>query len=291
MSTVTSSPTSIPRLFSTPTETFLDENIVIKESLVSPSGKRQALVVMNVIQNGGNEHRSVSLLVYDTNTNKNHLVEQIITNSGLGFLMPWPISWSEDEDFLYYTHRLGGGDGCFGENDFFGSDLLKYTLSSESTIKIAPNLGNWVALSPDQTKVAFLTSEGDVIIKDILLGDERKINIDYSYEVYLHPSNLIWSPDNKELLFTIAIDPCNNEENTKHSILKVNATTLAYEVMIQEDSNQLVTIEWKEPNRVLLQDESCNNLWMNLDTGMVSDYFETCPNCLPKLWGFCRLKK
>jgi hypothetical protein len=269
--TITATPLQIPSL----TETPFDVNVFIRQSVISPSGKWLALVMMTRVDNGTDNKDSFRLVV----VNQQHLVERMIEKIDverlMGYSIPWVLSWSENEEYLYYTHRFGGGDGCFGEDDFFGTDLYRFDLDSGETTQLAPQLGYWLALSPDQTMVAFLTKSDTLKIRNIETGNEQEISIDeqqkHPNSILTHTSHLIWSPDGKELLLTLEVNVCAMEEDAKHSIIKVDAETLSQEALVLEDPNRPITLEWAQNGLVLVQDENNLYWWLNPINGQMSE--------------------
>ncbi|NOH01946.1 MAG: hypothetical protein HND47_08245 [Chloroflexi bacterium] len=269
--TITATPLQIP----SPTALPLDVNVFIEQSVVSPSGKWLALVTMTRVDNGIENSDRFILVVVNQQNFAEHIVEKRCSTRN-GVLHSLVLAWSENEDYLYYTHRFGGGDGCFGEDDFFGTDLYRFNLDSGQSAQLTPKLGYWLALSPDQTMVAFLTKTDTLKIRNIETGNEQEISIDeqtkkYPDSILTHASHLIWSPDSKELLLTLEVNVCVMEEDAKHSIIKVDAETLSQKVLVLEDPNRPITLEWANSGLVLVQDESSLYWWLNPVDGQMTE--------------------
>jgi hypothetical protein len=245
-------------------------NISVEESVSSPSGKWLARVI---IAKGDSDTNSSKLIVVDQQNFTERTIEKNNFTSWLGYSMPWPLAWSESEDYLYYTHRFGGGDGCFGENDFLGTDLYKFDLMKSKVVQLAPKLGYWLALSPNQTLIAYLANTNILKVRNIETGKEVEISISeqakYSEPTLTHASHLVWSPDGKELLVTFEVNVCGMEDDAKNSIIKVGLETLSQELLVSEDPNRPQTIAWLENNKALVQDENGIYWWLDPFTGQM----------------------
>jgi hypothetical protein len=269
--TITAKPLQIP----SPTELPFDVNVLIEQSVVSPSGEWLALVMITKVENEMGNKNSSMLVIVNQQNSAERTVEKIDFTSWLGYSVPWSLAWSDNEDYLYYTHRFGGGDGCFGEDDFFGTDLYRFDLDSGELIELAPKLGYWLALSPDQSMVAFLTNDNKLRIRNLETGEERETSIEeqlkYSGPMLTHASNLIWSLDSKELLLTLQVNVCVMEDDATNSIIKVDAETLSQKPLILEDPNRPITLEWADNDLVLVQDESSFYWWLNPVNGQMTE--------------------
>ena len=269
--TITATPLQIP----SPTELPFDVNIFIRQSIISPSGKWLALVIMTRIDNGIGNKDSFILAVVNQQNFAERIVKKIDVQRAMGYSIPWALAWSENEDYLYYTHRFGGGDGCFGEDDFFGTDLYRFSLDSDESTQLTPKLGYWLALSSDQSMVAYLTNDNKLRIRNIETGEEQETSIEeqlkYSDPILTRASHLIWSPDGKELLLTLEVNVCVMEDEATNSIIKIDAETLSQKVLVREDSNRPATLEWFDNGMVLVQDENGLYRWLNPLNGQMTE--------------------
>ena len=258
-----------------PTESPLDVNVFIRQSSISPSGKWQALVMMTRADNGISHKDSFMLVVVNQQNFAESVVEKIDVQRLMGYSIPWTLAWSENEDFLYYTHRFGGGDGCFSDDNFYGTDLFRFDLENEEAVQLAPKLGYWLALSPNQTLIAYLTNTNTLEIRNIETGEEVETPIEenkkYSEPTLTYLSNLIWSPNGKELLLTLEINVCAMEEDGKNSIIKIDAETLSQKVLVVEDYKRPKTLEWNNDGMVLVQDENRVYWRLNPFTGQMTE--------------------
>lgn len=269
--TLTATPLQIP----TSTELPFDVNVLIEQSVVSPSGKWLALVMITKVESGNGNKNSSMLIVVNQQNSAARIVEEIDFTSWLGYSVPWSLAWSENEHYLYYTHRFGGGDGCFGEDDFFGTDLYRFSLESGEPTQLAPQLGYWLALSPHQSMVAYLTNDNKLRIRNIETGEERETSIEeqlkYSDPILTRASHLIWSPDGKELLLTLEVNVCVIEDEATNSIIKIDAETLSQKVLVREDPNRPTTLEWFDNGMVLVQGENSFYWWLNPLNGQMTE--------------------
>jgi Tol biopolymer transport system component len=230
------------------------------------------------LQTSGESEQRTILQVTDSAFTQKWIVEDIPVEDVMGYETAWPLVWSHDGQYLYFTHRPGGGDGCFTAAQFYGTDLLKISLTDGHVSEIVPRIGYWVALSPDESQFAYLREDQSsgkqfLIIRDLATGMERQKPIDElnKYEIS-HASNLIWSPDGKELVYTFMVNFCGlSPEDESTSIVAVNASTLKQSTLIQEDKRQLQSTQWLNNGNVLLQDGSGKAWWMNPTTGALTE--------------------
>ena len=269
--TISATPLQIP----SPTELQFDVNVLIEQSVVSPSGKWLALTMIIKSESEIDNKNSSMLVIVNQQNSAERTIEKIDFTSWLGYSVPWSLAWSENEDYLYYTHRFGGGDGCFGEDDYLGIDLHRFNLDSGESTQLTPKLGYWLALSPDQSMVAYLTNDKKLRIRNIETGEERetfiKEQLKYSDQIITHASNLIWSLDNKELLLTLQVNVCVMEDDATNSIIKVDAKTLTQRVLVFEDPNRPITLAWPDNGLALVQDENSLYWWLNPVNGQMTE--------------------
>ena len=95
---------------------------------------------------------------------------------GLGYTVPRPFHWSNDGNYLYVTNDPAP-DGCALFVN--GSDLQRVDLSNGEVTQIVEPVGLWLSLSPDETKLAYLSWEGDrpLVVRDLASGAENAIKL------------------------------------------------------------------------------------------------------------------
>jgi Tol biopolymer transport system component len=218
------------------------------------------------------ELRTILEVINSTSTQK-WLVEDIPAESFMSYEEAWPLAWSHDGQYLYFTHRLDGGDGCFTAAEFYGTDLLKISLTDGHVSEIVPRVGDWVALSPDEAQFAYLSRDQSLgkqwlVMRDLATGDERRRPVDELNEYDISwATDLIWSPDGTTLVYTLKINVCGSPEDESTSIVAVNANSLEQKTLIREDKRWLQSIQWLSNGKVLLRDGSNESWWLNPDTG------------------------
>ncbi|HOQ98961.1 MAG TPA: hypothetical protein PLJ35_09075 [Anaerolineae bacterium] len=180
---------------------------------------------------------------------------------GLGYLVPRPFHWSLDGRSLYFTNRPVP-DGC----PYFvnGSDLQRVDLQSGHVTQLAPALGFWLALSPDERTLA-AGGSGRLTLRDLATGLERELRLSPA-EVYAPLGKIVWSPDGAALVLTVANDPCSTRPRT-HSIVRVEAATLAATTLLERDPRLFTSEAWPEARRVLLADQGKGRWWLDPGSG------------------------
>ena len=214
---------------------------------------------------GGNDtHITLNVANVDGSEQKAILDERLKDVS----ILPQPIQWSPDGKFLYYTdepYGIGGYILFWG-----GPDLKRVDVQSGTITEILPDTGCLcpMTVSPDGTTVAYIAGYGplELVLHDVATGDERRLSVDAGH---LQAGDIVWSPDGKALVYTMAISNFENPESEKYAIARVDAATLSQTILIPDDQRLLQTAVWPTVNAVWLNDKD-NNAWqMNPETGEV----------------------
>jgi Tol biopolymer transport system component len=190
------------------------------------------------------------------------LVDETL-NYGLGYTTPRPFHWSKDGRYLYFTN-LAVPDGCAVFTN--GSDLYRADLTTGQVAEIVPPWVWWVALSPDEQRVAYLRWNGqtlELVVREMATGDERKIGLEARYT---QAGNILWSPDGQALMLTLAANPCD-PANWTQSIARVELAALSPTILIRDDKRLLTATAWPEANKVLLTDQDGRTWTMEATTG------------------------
>ena len=200
-------------------------------------------------------------------------VAEEVRITGLFFDLALPLQWSSNGLFLFYTHLPARFDGCFGAGDSNGSDLWRLNLQTGQTKELTPKSGNWLALSPDEKTLAYLSyTPVQIVLRDLESGWERSADLELQSRypnLPTHASNLVWSPDGKLLVFTLEINVCDETKEASHSIIRVDADALSQRTLISEDPRLFKSVAWLTIRQITLQDRD-SGLWlMNVDTGQV----------------------
>lgn len=221
-----------------------------------------------------NDQRSAVLKVVSDDGDITWIAETItMTDIWGGFEWAIPFAWSQNDDYLYFTHHKRG-DGCSPPMN--GSDLYRLDLRNGEVVELVPRLGRWLALSPDESALAYLSwydREERLVIRNLAAGDERSTRLfveeQYAPEIIVFTSHLLWSPDGQALVLTAEIDTCQHPDLLSTSIVRVDVKTLAQTTLVYEDKRWLTTVAWPDPNRVLLKDKNGQYWWMDPITGAV----------------------
>ena len=269
-----STSTEVPTI--SPGSIDLSQMIVEEWASTSPDGKWIAAgLVAFPKANASEQSAYVRLLIFSADGNTLWRIIDERQEIGLGFPVPAPLKWSEDGQHFYFSHRVVP-DGCSVFKTF--SDLQRVNLQDGNVEELLPQTGRALALamSPDESMVAYpVYGDRGLVVRDLSTGAERDIPIDPGED--FQAGNIVWSPDDESLALTLAIHPCSGNYPSKTvsaestSIVLVNAQTLAQKVLIQEDPRLLVTVEWKELNRIVITDGAENSLlYLNVDSGEIS---------------------
>jgi hypothetical protein len=258
--------TSTPTKTSTPSPTPTPTTEEIG-SYLSPNKEWQSLLERGFFFG---EAESYLFRVVSVSGESEWIVEHIVPdNRGpMGIAYPNPVAWSSDGQFMYFTHS-GFMDGC---GPFvMGNDLYQLDLETGQVTEIVPKTGGyWFALSQSGQKIAYLSFERGVVIRDLLTGQEIESQLGLS-SIYEHISysDLTWSPDDKTLLILGVIDlcvvpPCPTCND--YVIMRIDAESLEQKIIVENDTSLRRILNWTEPDKVWLG-VSDGNVWLNPETG------------------------
>jgi hypothetical protein len=255
-------------------EVNLSELVVNEWASTSPDGNWVAVgLVAFPGLNSTSQLAYVRLIIFNTKENARWTIIDHWKKIGLGFPMPQPLKWSQDKSHFYFTHSVTP-DGCSMFENF--NDLHKVNLDDGTVIELLPPSGLGLALSPDESKVAYL-GYGDrgLVIRNLITGEEQESKLDPGKDFYA--GNILWSPDGNSLALTLAINPCTGEfvdsktvyaEST--TILLVDPVTFEQRVLVEENPQLFITYEWKEPEHIIITDGLENSIWrLVVDTGEI----------------------
>ncbi|HZU86774.1 MAG TPA: hypothetical protein VFF78_04795 [Anaerolineaceae bacterium] len=190
---------------------------------------------------------------------------------GLSFA-PQPLVWSKDGRALFYTHLLKYGDGCMGSWAWNGGDLYRLDLNTGETMQIASPSGYWLALSPDETRLAYL---GDKLgIYTLLDGSTREAELKIEEEYFarsipIYLLDMVWSPDGKSLIIGVVINVCEDDDSMYYSIVRVDADTFEERILLNEHEGWLQPVEWPQAGRFIARDEEGRLWWVDANTGEI----------------------
>jgi len=206
--------------------------------------------------------RIVSLEV--THSSGTKWIAEVLHTNEFYYFYAWPFHWSKDGEFFYFTHRDAISDGCFGFKDSNGSDLWQLNLVTGQVKEIVPKVGGWLALSPDETRLAYLSYwPPQIIVRDFETGEDKTADLEILKEyphLITYGSHLIWSPDGKYLAFTMELDVCGEIIRPPHSIVLVNANSLEQRTIVSEDERSFFSETWDDASYIILKDFD-ENTW------------------------------
>jgi hypothetical protein len=273
--TASQSPTLISETSGTPIdEVSLSEMAVNEWASTSLDGNWIAVgLVAFPSFNSTSQLAYVRLMIFNTQENTRWTIIDQWKDIGLGFPIPQPLKWSQDNSHFYFTHKVTP-DGCSVFENF--NDLHKVNLDDGTVIELLPPSGLGLALSPDETSVAYM-GNGDrgLVVRNLITGEEQELKLDRGKD--FQTGNISWSPDGISLALTLAINPCTGDfvdsktvyaEST--TILLVDAVTLEQRVLVEEDPRLFITHEWEEPEYITITDGMENSIWrLVVDTGEI----------------------
>lgn len=168
---------------------------------------------------------------------------------GFGYLSPRVVKWSNDGRYLYFTN-LPQPDGCAPAIN--GGDLQRLDLSDGSVTEIMPARARWLTLSPDDKWLAYLTYQPiRLVLHDLATGAERRLAI-VSDPANAEAAPLVWSPDSRALVFTLAPWGCAPEA-PQQRVVRLDLDSLAQTVLFEDDHSGYVATKWPEPHKLVLE--------------------------------------
>jgi hypothetical protein len=107
-----------------------------------------------------------------------------------------------------------------------------------------------------------------LVLRDLSTGQERQTQIEAAQETEdAHVGHVVWSPDGEGLVLTVAIDACGPPQERSHTIVRVDAETLAQTTLITEDERLFTSEAWSERGRVSLKARDGETWWLHPETG------------------------
>lgn len=194
------------------------------------------------------------------------IIDQI-ANYGLGYVIPVVLRWSVDGQHLYITHE-SVPDGCALFVN--GSDLLRVDLGNGSVTELVPAVGTSLALSPDETRLAYVGwgADTELVVQPLDGGDSVRVPLATGRDT-VQAGNITWSPDGKSLLVTIAFNPCE-EGHWTQSVVRIDLAPVAQTVLVDRDARRPDAVSWTDPARAYLHDAAGNDWWLDATTGEVT---------------------
>jgi hypothetical protein len=107
---------------------------------------------------------------------------------------------------------------------------------------------------------------GKTGLKILVLKTGDTIELEHLYpDIFTNQYGLAWSPDSKQLAFTILLEACITDKAT--SIIIVDIADNSQTFLISEDESHLESEEWLDESRILVSDWSKNSWYLHPQTG------------------------
>lgn len=193
-------------------------------------------------------------------------------NYGLGYTTPRIVYWSTDGRYLYFTNAPHP-DGCALFTN--ASDLQQVDLTDGTVREVLPAESmSVVAVAPDGTiamvrqKTIALTTLDNVGNLDKVGNDETvEIHLDFE-DGNLQLGNLVWSPDSRQLAFTVAFAPCQPPA-WRHAIYLLERTSESVQQVMSPDEGRMQLVEWVDETQLLLADIDGQQWLLDLQDGQL----------------------
>lgn len=174
----------------------------------------------------------------------------------------FPLAWSPDHKFFYFSTALGwdgGGNQCF--EGYGASGLYRLHLETGTLITLAPQAnrfpGNEIRFSP--TNDYYAIDKDGVRITNLINGKETQIDVSGVIE-------MSWSPDGKFLAFSVA--SCGEILVESSSILVWNSSTNQTQVLFSTKEMVLKPQVWIDNSKLRFEG------WTQIDNDSVYTIFE-----------------
>lgn len=172
-----------------------------------------------------------------------------------------PVHWTMNEDFVYLAVQTSTEKAPYAGYD----GLLRLDLSTGKTSAIikpatAPIVAKYAfKFSLSGTKLAYINQSArplSIVIDDATTGEENRITLDARFG---QAGNLLWSPDEKQLLVS-AIDTNANGGN---SVILYDLAANKNTYIIQQSATIYLPVEWLDGN--IIYAESYPDKWVTID--------------------------
>ena len=257
------SPTAQPTNTPSSTNTPEIKTHILDES-VSPDGLWNAMIIRTI----QGENYNIKFTVLNNFGDQTWVIENLDFKEPeplVGYHYPYIFKWSDNGKYLYYSHLTTGGDGCYVPSRPGGFDLRRVDLLSGEDVVIQEEGGTWLALSPDESKLAYVQGwDGNVTLLNIENQIEQIIPLPPITDVYglVDTTDYIfWSPDGNSFVYAFLWGDCGDYFFSY--IMHFDINTQKQTVLINHDEHGYIPVEWKEQDKILLLDNADNNWWLN----------------------------
>ncbi len=241
----------------------------ILESSTSPDGNWTAVVSLTT----QDTKKSLVFSVTNLSQKQKWVIDQLdwdeLQTSTSMVAFPYIFKWSDDQRSLFYSYEPNSNDGCFGYFRPGGYGLKKLDLANGQISVIREDNAPWMALSPDETQLAYIADfGGNVAIIEIKTGRERNYELPTvkNEQGYVtDTSNLYWSPDGKSLVYAHYVGACDLIVPYSN-IIQLYPDTGRQKILVDNSEKGYLPQEWAAEDRILLQDLEGNRWWLNPKT-------------------------
>lgn len=190
----------------------------------------------------------VRLEVLKEDGSQHWLVLDQWANWGLGYTIPANLHWRNDSQRLYFSNQAIA-DGCavFGNN----RGLFAVNLENGVTTDVSNDAYGELHAAPDGLRIAIL-SEKTLAVRTLASGKTVLADLNFLKGDW-QAGNLLWSPDEKAVVFTVLYKPCGPPESS--SIYRLDATTAEITSLITLDKRVFVASQWLENGKIELIDQ------------------------------------
>ncbi|HNH26071.1 MAG TPA: hypothetical protein PKJ84_11140 [Anaerolineales bacterium] len=270
--TKTFTPASVPTVTPVFTNTPVAETVVFEENM-SPNGEWTGVVSVTT----RDTQKNVNFIVVNNINNQKWTLEDINflepDNPLNGFKYPYVFMWSKDGRYMYYSHLSMGGDGCFGHFKPGGSDLIKFDLLLGIFVVIKEDSATWMALSPDEEKLAFVDMYGgNVSVLDIQKGITASFplpDLEDAQGYYNDTSDIYWSPEGDSLVYAYYIGVCDFIYPASY-IIQVFPESNYQKILIENSEESYEPVKWDIEDKILLEDYDNKQWWLDVTTKEIS---------------------
>jgi Tol biopolymer transport system component len=146
------------------------------------------------------------------------------------------------------------------------NDLQRLDLADGTVRELLPFGTTWaLTVAPDAAKAVY-SQGGKLYLLDLATANYASLQVD-GLEADVQWGNFIWSPDNRQVAFTIAYAPCSQE--WRQSIVVVDVHTQTTRTLIEKDNRLFVTKAWSNTDRLQLGDQDGKTWEVDVTTGAI----------------------
>ena len=220
------------------------------------------------------DHRSERLTFKIFNTGQSKSWTILDHEFRLGAIQPELLGWSSDSRHFYYRY-LGSDEAGEGKCEPFGVKaglrLYRFDVGSGATALISLPEGIEHAISPDETKLAYVKAgePPELVIRDVAGGAEQTFPVPRPPSLppqgKLIAGEIVWSPDGSQLVLSaVTYVECGT---MSPAILKFDLATHSFSELVALDSGGIYPTRWPVEERILITAWGGSSWWIDAATG------------------------